>query len=108
MAPLHVFVYLLGLVVLSHSACFFRQLEVKDVNNPPKGCVDEDGKQHAFGTKWMRDCKACSCTTAGLSCCDMIPEAVNVPQECELVVNRKTCSGKVVLKSDKTKLCNPV
>ncbi|XP_030603521.1 beta-microseminoprotein [Archocentrus centrarchus] len=110
MRSLHVFVCLLGLVVLCHSKCFFKELVVKDEKNPPKGCVDEDGKQHGFGSKWVRDCMDCSCTSEGLSCCGKIPDAgtVDVPEECELVVDKETCTVKVVMKSDKAKECKPV
>uniref|UniRef100_A0A669CVK1 Si:ch73-288o11.4 n=1 Tax=Oreochromis niloticus TaxID=8128 RepID=A0A669CVK1_ORENI len=109
-SSLHVFVCLLGLVVLCHSQCFFEELEVKDPNNPPKGCVDKDGKLHDFDSAWVRDCMDCSCTREGLSCCSKIPDAntVDVPEECELVVNEKACSVKVVMKSDNEKECSPV
>ncbi|XP_019115140.1 beta-microseminoprotein [Larimichthys crocea] len=108
MASLHVFLCLLGLVVLCHSQCTFEELVIKDLNNPPNGCVDKDGKLHDFGSEWVRDCVECSCTKEGLSCCTKIPdegEVPEVPEECELVVNKATCSTKVVLKSDKTKEC---
>lgn len=36
-ASLHVFVCLLGLVVLCHSDCYFQEMVMKDLNNPPKG-----------------------------------------------------------------------
>ncbi|CAK6951594.1 beta-microseminoprotein [Scomber scombrus] len=110
MASLRVFVYLLGVVVLCDSSCFFEQLEIKDLNNPPKGCTDRDGKQHDFGSEWTRDCVECSCTKDGLSCCTMLPDAdtVDIPEECELVVNKEACSAKVVQKSDNTKECNPL
>ncbi|KAM9345466.1 beta-microseminoprotein [Symphorus nematophorus] len=109
-ASLHVFVCLLGLVVLCHSDCFFQQLVIKDLKNPPKGCVDKDGKQHEFGSEWTRDCMSCSCSMEGLSCCSMIPDkdTVDIAEDCELVVNKATCSAKVVQKSDKTKECNPL
>ncbi|XP_039994388.1 beta-microseminoprotein [Xiphias gladius] len=108
MASLHVFVCLLGLVVLCHSNCFFKELVIKDLKNPPKGCVDEDGKQHDFGSEWVRDCLGCSCTKEGLSCCNMVPDSdvVDIPMECEMVVNKEACSTKLVLKSDKTKECS--
>ncbi|XP_042358540.1 beta-microseminoprotein [Plectropomus leopardus] len=110
LASLHVFVCLLGLVVLCHSTCFFEGLVLKDLNNPPKGCVDKDGKQHDFGSEWVRDCIECSCTKEGLSCCNKIPDAdtVDIPENCELLVNKEACSAKVVLKSDKSKECNPL
>ncbi|XP_044070321.1 beta-microseminoprotein [Siniperca chuatsi] len=110
MASLHVFVCLLGLVVLCHSHCFFQKLAIKDLNNTPTGCVDEDGKEHDFGSEWVRNCMQCSCTMEGMSCCSRIPSAntVDIPEECELDVNMEACSFKVVLKSDKTKECNPL
>ncbi|XP_034408490.1 beta-microseminoprotein [Cyclopterus lumpus] len=109
MASLHVFVCLLGLLVLCHSDCFFQELVLKDLNNPLKGCVDKEGKQHDFGSEWDIDCMVCSCTSEGLSCCSKIPDgnAAGVPDECELVVNKETCSATLLLKSDKTKECNP-
>ncbi|XP_068424744.1 beta-microseminoprotein [Clinocottus analis] len=108
MASFRVFVCLLGLVVLCDSACYFQKLVVKDLNNPPKECVDKDGKQHGFGSEWVRDCMACSCTSEGLSCCSMIPalSTVDIPDECEMVVNKETCTAKMLLKSDTTKECN--
>lgn len=36
-ASLHVFLCLLGLVVLCHSQCTFEELVIKDLNNPPNG-----------------------------------------------------------------------
>uniref|UniRef100_A0A3Q1JER7 Beta-microseminoprotein n=1 Tax=Anabas testudineus TaxID=64144 RepID=A0A3Q1JER7_ANATE len=107
MASLHVFVCLLGLVVLCHSTCFLQTLKVKDPKNPSKGCVDQDGKQHDFGSEWVRDCMSCSCTSEGLRCCDMILP-VRGPEECKVVVNRETCTVNLVLRSDKTKDCFPV
>lgn len=110
MTSLQVLVCLLGLFVLCHSDCFFQELTTKDLKNPPKGCVDKDGKEHAFGSDWVKDCMDCSCTDEGLSCCSMIPdpETVELPDECELVVDKEACSAKVVLKSDKTQECNPI
>ncbi|XP_032397571.1 beta-microseminoprotein [Etheostoma spectabile] len=109
-ASFHVFLCLLGLVVLCHSDSFFQKLELKDLKNPPKGCVDKDGKQHDFGSEWDRDCMACSCTSEGLSCSSKMPNAntVDISEDCELVVDKDACSAKVVMKSDKTKECNPV
>ncbi|XP_071377473.1 beta-microseminoprotein [Centroberyx affinis] len=108
MTSLRVAVCLLGLVVLCQSDCFFEGLVIKDLNNPPTGCVDRDGTQHPFGSEWVKNCNECSCTTNGMSCCSKIPDAVGISEECELVVNKATCSVKVVLKSDKTKECSPV
>ncbi|XP_028280073.1 beta-microseminoprotein-like [Parambassis ranga] len=110
MGSFHVFVCFMGLVALCHSDCSFQKLMVEDLDNPPKGCVDNDGKLHDFGSEWEKDCVACSCTAEGLSCCSRIPDAdtVDIPEECELVVNKETCSAQVVMKSDKTKECSPL
>ncbi|XP_041865416.1 beta-microseminoprotein [Melanotaenia boesemani] len=110
MGSLQVLVCLLGLFVLCHSDCSFQELVTKDLKNPPKGCVDKDGKQHAFGSEWVRDCQDCFCTKEGLSCCSKFPDpdSVDLPEECELVVDKVACSAKMVLKSDKTKECSPL
>ncbi|XP_053188605.1 beta-microseminoprotein [Scomber japonicus] len=107
---LHVFVYLLGVVVLCDSFCFFKLLEIKDLNNPPKGCTDRDGKLYDFGSEWTRDCVQCSCTKDGMSCCSILPDAdtMYIPEDCELMVDKEACSAKVVLKSDHTKVCDPI
>ncbi|CAL8366675.1 unnamed protein product [Gadus morhua 'NCC'] len=107
MNTLRVLVCLLGLVALSHCDCFFVELVLKDLKNPPTACVDKDGGMHAFGSEWVKDCLECSCTQNGMSCCSMIPDlsATEVPEDCELVVNTNACSSKFVLKADKTKEC---
>ncbi|XP_029377659.1 beta-microseminoprotein [Echeneis naucrates] len=109
-ATLHVFVCALGLFGLCQSACFFKELVITDLKNPPKGCLDDDGKEHSFGSEWEKDCKSCTCDKNGLSCCNMIPESseVYIGEECELLVDKKDCSVKLVLKSDKNKECTPV
>ncbi|KAI9535243.1 hypothetical protein NQZ68_002797 [Dissostichus eleginoides] len=80
-----------------------KELVLKDLNNPPTGCVDKDGKQHDFGTEWTKDCIDCSCTGQGMSCCSKIPDTVDIPAECVLVVNKEACTAKIVMKSDPTK-----
>ncbi|XP_061601810.1 beta-microseminoprotein isoform X2 [Cololabis saira] len=101
---------LLGLFVLCHCDCFFQELVIKDSENLPKGCVDKDGKHHDFGSEWVSDCMDCSCDEGGLSCCSRIHDVgtADIPEECELVVDEKACSLKMVLKSDKTKECSLV
>nr|XP_019946770.1 PREDICTED: beta-microseminoprotein [Paralichthys olivaceus] len=110
MALLRVFVCLLGLVVLCHSDCTFQELVIKDLNNPPTGCEDQDGKEHEFDSEWVKDCMSCSCSQEGVNCCNMVSGAgeFDVPEECELIADKQTCSVKIVLKSDKTKECFPV
>ncbi|XP_068614776.1 beta-microseminoprotein [Brachionichthys hirsutus] len=107
-ASLPVIVCLLGLVALCHSSCYFKELVVNDLKSPPKGCVDQDGKHHDFGSEWEKDCAECFCSEEGTHCCSTIPEQTEVPEECELVVDKEACSAQVVMKSDKTKECEPV
>uniref|UniRef100_A0A674C2R3 Beta-microseminoprotein-like n=1 Tax=Salmo trutta TaxID=8032 RepID=A0A674C2R3_SALTR len=101
-----VVVCVLALVVVCRAQCFFQGLETKDPKTPTKGCVDKEGKQHVLGSSWVKDCYDCSCSTEGISCCNKIPKVVDLPAECELVVDRKACSSRLVMKSDKTKDCN--
>ncbi|KAJ8248427.1 hypothetical protein GJAV_G00241910 [Gymnothorax javanicus] len=101
-------VTLLALATVCNAACTFMPLEEKDKLNPPKGCEDEDGKFHEFGSEWQKNCVTCSCSKEGASCCDMILETVGLLEECELIVDREKCTSKIVLKSDNTKECNPV
>ncbi|XP_034040677.1 beta-microseminoprotein [Thalassophryne amazonica] len=110
MASVQVLICLLGLVVMCHSTCLLHKLEITDLHNPPNGCVDKEGTRRAFGDKWVTDCMECSCTQQGISCCNKMlePGSIDIPEECELVVNKEACYAKVVLKSDKTKECNPV
>ncbi|XP_072293453.1 beta-microseminoprotein-like [Eucyclogobius newberryi] len=107
MAPIRVLLCLLGLVVCSNSKCFFKEL-VWD-NNPPTGCVDDAGAEHEFGSEWVEDCMDCSCTNEGLSCCSKMPdENADIPEDCELDLDKDNCFAKMVLKSDKTKECTIV
>uniref|UniRef100_A0A667YFM2 Si:ch73-288o11.4 n=1 Tax=Myripristis murdjan TaxID=586833 RepID=A0A667YFM2_9TELE len=68
------------------------------------GCVDEDGKEHPFGSQWVKNCVQCYCTGRGMACCTI---SISFPEPCEMLVDKKTCSFRLVLKSDKTKKCIP-
>ncbi|XP_036402011.1 beta-microseminoprotein-like [Megalops cyprinoides] len=96
----------LALVALCHAQCFFKQLEITDINNPPKGCKDDDGVMRKFGESWVKDCYKCSCSDEGISCCNMIGGVVVAPPECEVVIDNKQCTMKLVMKADKTKECD--
>ncbi|CAJ1067847.1 beta-microseminoprotein [Xyrichtys novacula] len=109
-ASLRVFALLLGLVVLSESACFRKPLAI--IEGPgfpvlPTGCEDDDGKTYPFGGTWVRDCKSCSCSTDGMSCCEMLPSAgaFSFPHHCQLLVDKTACTTKLVLKSDNSRPC---
>merc|ERR1739838_505685 len=101
MKSLTVLVCFLGLVVLCQSACFVKRLEITDIFHLPKGCVDGDGKEHLFGTKWTtKHCEACSCSMQGMSCCTKLPSQseMSLPAHCQMVVNKATCSYKIACK----------
>ncbi|KAJ8248426.1 hypothetical protein GJAV_G00241900 [Gymnothorax javanicus] len=98
-------VTLLAVAMVCNAACTFTLLEVKDKLNPPKGCEDEDGEFHEFGSEWQKNCIKCSCSEAGAGCCDMILRTVKLPEECEMIVDREKCTSKYVLKCDNTKKC---
>ncbi|KAJ0067338.1 hypothetical protein NL108_016504 [Boleophthalmus pectinirostris] len=107
MASLAVLLSLLGLVVLSNSQCVFETVQFKD--GSATGCVDKEGVEHEFGSAWVEDCMNCLCSEDGISCCTMLPdENAEVPEDCELIVDKEVCSAKVVLKSDKTTECSPI
>ncbi|XP_066549275.1 beta-microseminoprotein [Amia ocellicauda] len=96
---------LLALIALCSAQCTFQQLVLENINDPLKGCQDTDGVMHTFGSRWMKDCYECECITQGISCCNKIETAVEVPLDCEIIVNKKDCSAKAVLKKDPTKDC---
>ncbi|XP_035256386.1 beta-microseminoprotein-like [Anguilla anguilla] len=98
---------LLAIATVCNAACYFKEVAHTD-SNPPKGCQDEDGKMHEFGSSWVKDCMDCSCSKEAMSCCDKIPSSVDLPPECEMIVDKEKCTAKIVLKADKTKECVPV
>uniref|UniRef100_A0A3Q3WSE9 Uncharacterized protein n=1 Tax=Mola mola TaxID=94237 RepID=A0A3Q3WSE9_MOLML len=86
---LRVCVCLLELIALCHSQCFFRSLVTKD-SVFPSGRLDKYGKKHYCDTEWEADCMEQN-------------GKFDIPRECELPVDRKACTAKWVLKSDKEK-----
>ncbi|XP_036402002.1 beta-microseminoprotein-like [Megalops cyprinoides] len=98
----------LALVALCHAQCFFKELEITDINNPPKGCKDADGVMRKFGDSWVKDCNECSCSAEGIGCCSKIGDMLEAPPDCEVVINKEQCTVKMVMKADKTKECVPV
>ncbi|KAJ8418209.1 hypothetical protein AAFF_G00139180 [Aldrovandia affinis] len=98
----------LALAAVCSADCHFRELVLTDIKNPPKGCHGEDGVMHDFGSNWVKDCYECYCSNSGISCCSKMPATMDVPSECEVIVDRKECTAKMVMKSDKTKACEAV
>uniref|UniRef100_A0A3P8VJ25 Uncharacterized protein n=1 Tax=Cynoglossus semilaevis TaxID=244447 RepID=A0A3P8VJ25_CYNSE len=79
--------------VLCQSECVFKELKKQDEN----AAAEAD------------DCVECVCDTHGMTCCDLIPSEteVEIREGCEMVVDKKNCSFKIVMKSDKAQACDP-
>uniref|UniRef100_A0A8C1LRH5 Si:ch73-288o11.4 n=1 Tax=Cyprinus carpio TaxID=7962 RepID=A0A8C1LRH5_CYPCA len=69
------------------------------------GCVDSDGVIHDFNSEWEKDCYNCLCALFGIRCCNKIPTVIEHPDECEMVVDKTTCSFTLALVSDHSKPC---
>uniref|UniRef100_W5MT35 Beta-microseminoprotein n=1 Tax=Lepisosteus oculatus TaxID=7918 RepID=W5MT35_LEPOC len=70
-------------------------------------CNDTNGVLHEFGSEWKTaDCFKCSCTEYGIDCCSIILTPVKTPPKCEMIVNKKDCTWKLVLKNDHSKECS--
>ncbi|XP_056623171.1 beta-microseminoprotein [Triplophysa dalaica] len=98
-------------VVSSSAQCYFERFQVgvlplQDKMNRPEGCVDSEGSTHVFGSEWVTaDCFNCVCSGFGISCCNKIPTAIELPAECKLVVDKTTCSYTIAMASDPIKPC---
>ncbi|XP_056090957.1 beta-microseminoprotein [Rhinichthys klamathensis goyatoka] len=101
---------LLFVVVYCSAECYIQKPQVdllspEDIINHLQGCVDSEGAAHDFNSEWQNDCYNCLCTQFGIRCCNKIPKAIEHPDECEMVVDKTTCSFTLVLVSDHSKLC---
>ncbi|KFP18629.1 Beta-microseminoprotein, partial [Egretta garzetta] len=70
-------------------------------------CRDLDGELHEFGSRWRNaDCYDCSCSETGMDCCSTLAIPVAYDEEkCVKILNKETCSYKVVEKDDHSKEC---
>ncbi|XP_050990113.1 beta-microseminoprotein [Labeo rohita] len=101
---------LLFMVVSCSAECYIRKPKVdwSSINNVTghlQGCVDSDGVTHDFNSEWDKDCYNCHCTLFGIKCCNKIPTLIEHPDECEVVVDKKTCSFTLALALDHSKPC---
>ncbi|KYO25154.1 beta-microseminoprotein [Alligator mississippiensis] len=89
-------------VSLCNAACFIQSMEPG-----VPGCVDDQGKLHAFNTNWKTDnCLDCSCSEHGMDCCDIGGRPAGYDEEkCESIFNKDTCSYTVVEKNNPSKEC---
>ncbi|XP_076153390.1 beta-microseminoprotein [Alosa pseudoharengus] len=96
----------LCLVAVISGQCFFEPLVIENINELPTGCQDRKGDIHPFGSNWVTEnCYSCDCTEGGAGCCNTIPNIVMMPEDCQQIVDKKTCTSKVVLKSDPSVEC---
>nr|XP_015202065.1 PREDICTED: beta-microseminoprotein-like [Lepisosteus oculatus] len=103
---LHVAFGILSAALLCNGYCTFEPLIIEDIYNLPTGCNDTNGVLHEFGSEWKTaDCFKCSCTEYGIDCCSIILTPVKTPPKCEMIVNKKDCTWKLVLKNDHSKEC---
>ncbi|CAJ1067530.1 beta-microseminoprotein [Xyrichtys novacula] len=61
-----------------------------------------------YGARWEKDCKLCRCSFRhGIVCCDKFisGRAVNLPPNCEQLIDKEACGYKLVLKSDHNVPC---
>ncbi|XP_048046253.1 beta-microseminoprotein-like [Megalobrama amblycephala] len=101
---------LLFMVVSCSAECYIQKPEVdllspEDIIDHLQGCVDSEGETHDFDSEWQNDCYNCLCTQSGIRCCNKIPTGIEHPEECEMVVDKTTCSFSLVLVSDHSKPC---
>ncbi|NXD75576.1 MSMB protein, partial [Halcyon senegalensis] len=70
-------------------------------------CRDSEGEMHVFGSRWKtQDCLDCSCSRNGMSCCTGFATPVGYDEEkCISILNKETCTYKVVEKNDDSKEC---
>ncbi|KAG2463309.1 beta-microseminoprotein-like [Polypterus senegalus] len=99
---------ILGFVAanLCSSQCIVYSPVLEFSNQTHLGCVDKNGVLHDIGTKWQEeDCYLCSCDEDSISCCYMFPKLQGIPKQCKAVVDKETCTRKIVLKEDPSKKC---
>ncbi|XP_002665222.2 beta-microseminoprotein [Danio rerio] len=101
---------LLFLVVSCNAECYIYKprvdlLSVESILDNMKGCIDPEGQTHDFNSEWEHDCYNCVCAHSGIRCCNKIPSAIDHPDECEMLVDKTTCSVNLVLVSDHSKPC---
>ncbi|XP_059376141.1 beta-microseminoprotein [Carassius carassius] len=101
---------LLFMVVSCSAECYIQkpQVDLSSVHNTTdnlQGCVDSDGVIHDFNSEWEKDCYNCLCALFGIRCCNKIPTVIDHPDECEMVVDKTTCSFTLALVSDHSKPC---
>ncbi|XP_032653299.1 beta-microseminoprotein-like isoform X3 [Chelonoidis abingdonii] len=97
---LFLFLILLTLGSLCTAQCYMR---------PPNkyGCV-EKRKLYHFGVVWKtKDCFRCECQPRAMICCSLVFRPTNYDREnCIALFHKKSCSMRVVWKSDPQEPCN--
>ncbi|XP_036433891.1 beta-microseminoprotein-like [Colossoma macropomum] len=62
---------------------------------------------HPVGSSWTnKKCVKCTCKADGMRCCDGLPKIFNVPEDCTVEYNYKTCTFKVSEKKNPSIPCS--
>ncbi|XP_066570527.1 beta-microseminoprotein-like [Amia ocellicauda] len=105
MKSLPVAFLLCAVLHLSHSSCYFKQLELKPGPNPKllTHCEDSvDKTLHELGSRWRNSvCMYCDCT----SCCTAYSTPVRIPDDCMMEFDKVNCEYKVFKKNDHSQSC---
>ncbi|XP_063039793.1 beta-microseminoprotein J1-like [Engraulis encrasicolus] len=71
-----------------------------------KVCRGSDNLLHEVGTKWRtKDCKDCTCSSHGMSCCDVGATSITFPDHCVEVYDKKNCRRYAVERDDLSTEC---
>ncbi|CAF1394064.1 unnamed protein product [Rotaria sordida] len=83
--------------------CSVKPLSSRNTHN----CGIIDGKVRKFSDSWKsKDCKQCSCSRNGISCCSTLATPTNYDKKnCRAILNKRQCRYDVVKKSDKNTKC---
>ncbi|XP_050816287.1 uncharacterized protein LOC127054257 isoform X1 [Gopherus flavomarginatus] len=99
------FLLFLFLVLLTFGSLCTAQCYMRTPNK--YGCV-ENRKLYHFGVVWKtKDCFRCECQPRAMICCSLVFRPTNYDREnCIAMFHKKSCSMRVVWKSDPQEPCN--
>ncbi|KAM4617192.1 beta-microseminoprotein-like [Discoglossus pictus] len=98
------------LVSVCNAFCLTQLPEaLTDDTEPLQGCMF-DGELHKFGSRWRTpECMRCDCSSEGsVHCCSLTFTAHYDKNECEEIINKRTCTQVVVQKKNRALRCNKV
>ncbi|XP_043911615.1 beta-microseminoprotein [Protopterus annectens] len=77
----------------------------QDKEKTGEGCIDEKDVHHQLGSSWMSKCFKCTCYEEYINCCNTAVIPTGYDDDCETILNEKTCTYSVVKKNDHSKTC---